>query len=140
MVAIRLPQTDPGDWAYAPGPTRPVRPQPTRRPSVAPRPGPDRATRYRRRRLAALVVSTLVVASLVAAVGYLTSFAGPGGAPASVDARPGEAYLVQPGDTLWSIAASLAPGDDPRPIVDRLREANGGSTLQAGDRLVFDVD
>jgi nucleoid-associated protein YgaU len=39
-------------------------------------------------------------------------------------------YVVQAGDTLWSIAQRLSPGEDPRPIVDALAEANG---VRAGD-------
>ena len=47
------------------------------------------------------------------------------------DVRPAVArtYVVQPGDTLWRIAARVAPGADPRPVVDDLAQANG---LQAG--------
>jgi Tfp pilus assembly protein FimV len=52
---------------------------------------------------------------------------------------PGSEYVVQPGDTLWSIAARLAPDDDPRAVVDALRAANGGADLQVGDRLDLDV-
>ena len=46
-------------------------------------------------------------------------------------------YVVQPGDTLWSIASRLAgPGEDPRPVVDRLEEANRGlGTLMPGETL-----
>jgi Tfp pilus assembly protein FimV len=49
---------------------------------------------------------------------------------------PRVTYVVQPGDTLWSIANRVAPGQDPRPVVDRLIEANdvrGG--LRAGQEL-----
>jgi Tfp pilus assembly protein FimV len=45
-------------------------------------------------------------------------------------------YVVEPGDTLWSIARRVAPGRDPRPVVDAMVEANhlhGG--LQAGQEL-----
>lgn len=42
--------------------------------------------------------------------------------------RPAEAggrtYVVRPGDTLWSIAEGLAPGGDPRPLVDAIVRAN----------------
>lgn len=34
-------------------------------------------------------------------------------------------YVVRGGDTLWSIAERLAPGRDPRPIVDAISAANG---------------
>jgi Tfp pilus assembly protein FimV len=49
-------------------------------------------------------------------------------------------YVVQPGDTLWSIARRVAPGRDPRPVVDGMVEANdlhGG--LQAGQELSVPV-
>ena len=49
-------------------------------------------------------------------------------------------YVVQPGDTLWSIARQAAPDRDPRPVVDALVEANdlhGG--LQAGQELSIPV-
>ena len=49
------------------------------------------------------------------------------------------AYVVRPGDTLWTIAAEIAPDDDPRAVVDALREANGGAELQVGQRLDLDV-
>jgi Tfp pilus assembly protein FimV len=47
------------------------------------------------------------------------------------------AYVVQPGDTLWSIAERLAgPGADPRPLVDGIEDANGGSgIIVAGETL-----
>jgi hypothetical protein len=53
---------------------------------------------------------------------------------------PRVTYVVEPGDTLWSIARRVAPGQDPRPVVDRLIEANdvrGG--LRAGQELSIPV-
>jgi nucleoid-associated protein YgaU len=53
---------------------------------------------------------------------------------------PRVTYVVEPGDTLWSIARRVAPGHDPRPVVDGLIEANdvrGG--LQAGEELLIPV-
>ncbi len=34
------------------------------------------------------------------------------------------AYVVRAGDTLWSIAEHLAPGQDPRPVVDAIASVN----------------
>jgi LysM repeat protein len=48
--------------------------------------------------------------------------------------------VVVSGDTLWSIAQQVAPGQDPRPVVDGMIEVNdlnGG--LQAGQELVVPV-
>ena len=36
---------------------------------------------------------------------------------------------------LWSIATRLAPGDDPRPLVDELTDARGSGPLQPGERI-----
>jgi hypothetical protein len=47
-------------------------------------------------------------------------------------------YVVEPGDTLWSIARRLDPEGDPRPIVHRLSEQTGGAGLQPGQRLALD--
>jgi hypothetical protein len=38
--------------------------------------------------------------------------------------------VVQPGDTLWSIASPVARGTDVRAVVDRIRQLNG---LQSAD-------
>lgn len=48
-------------------------------------------------------------------------------------------YLVRDGDTLWSIAERLAPGDDPRPLVDAIATANGveAGALVPGSTLVI---
>jgi Tfp pilus assembly protein FimV len=48
----------------------------------------------------------------------------------------GYAYVVRPGDTLWSIASRLEPGRDPRPLVDRLSSQVRGGRLLAGSVLV----
>ncbi len=48
-------------------------------------------------------------------------------------------YVVRPGDTLWSIARTLAPGSDPRPMVDAIASANGveAGALIPGSTLVL---
>lgn len=52
-----------------------------------------------------------------------------GGLRASAHAATSEpsrvrAYVVREGDTLWSIARRLAPGTDPRRVVDQLVRTN----------------
>ena len=89
----------------------------------------------RRGRVVARVLATvLVVAMFLLVAPGLARGVGPD-RPA-----PRVTYVVQPGDTLWSIARRVAPGQDPRPVVDRLIEANdvrGG--LQAGRELSIPV-
>lgn len=90
---------------------------------------------YRRRRLAALaflVLTTVVVLLLANAV--LARSAG-GGTPTPVAGTSAAVHVVEPGDTLWSIARELDPSADVRLVVDRLAELNGGAPLQVGQRL-----
>lgn len=71
-----------------------------------------------------------------------------GGAVArSTDAGEGvalaaaNAYVVRDGDTLWSIAQRLAPGEDPRPLVDAMSSANAvdAGALVPGQTLVVPI-
>jgi Tfp pilus assembly protein FimV len=97
--------------------------------STAPRP-----TREVNRMRARVLAIALVVAGSLVVVPGLARGDGPD-RPA-----PRVTYVVEPGDTLWSIARRVAPGRDPRPVVDGLIEANdvrGG--LQAGQELSIPV-
>ena len=47
-------------------------------------------------------------------------------------------HVVQPGDTLWTIAATIDTDGDVRDTVDRLAATNGGSALEVGQRLIID--
>jgi hypothetical protein len=101
---------------------------------------PVPAAVYRRRRVGALLVvaslalvAYLVVSSLAASVGAVT------GPASAATARPGgRVHVVQPGDTVWSIARSLHPHGDIRIVVDRLEARLGGATLQPGQRVPLD--
>lgn len=148
MVAIHVPRPS-DDWAPSPAPG--VRPRPRPPVPVGPlvRRLPDRATRFRRRRLAVLVTLVVAVALAVGAARLVTGLAsiGASSGPRSVEAPGGAGpapvagvdYVVRPGDTLWSIATRIAPDDDPRVVVDALDAANGGVDLQVGDRLELDL-
>jgi len=53
--------------------------------------------------------------------------------------RGDQVYVVQPGDTLWSIASSLTDGDI-RSFVDELIDLNGTASVDVGQRLVLPAD
>jgi LysM repeat protein len=59
-------------------------------------------------------------------------------ARASSGARPERVYVVQPHDTLWSIAAKSSPGVDPRDAIWQLERRNhlAGATIVPGEKLV----
>jgi Tfp pilus assembly protein FimV len=81
-----------------------------------------------------------VLALVLVVVGFL--LIAPGLARGDGPERPAPrvTYVVAPGDTLWSIAQRVAPGQDPRPVVDGLIEANDlGGGLQAGQELSIPV-
>ena len=116
-----------------------VAPRASAPPASLRRPGRVPASTYRRRRAVAAGLVVLAVLAVSAALGML------GGGPLPVPERPassgtlpvpgGPVYVVQQGDTFWSIARRLDPEGDPRPIVDRLVAAHGGTTLYVGERL-----
>ena len=59
-------------------------------------------------------------------------------ATAQVEGPATVAVTVQPGDTLWGIAAAIDPGADPRALIAEIRELNGlaQSGLVPGQVLV----
>jgi Tfp pilus assembly protein FimV len=72
-----------------------------------------------RRRLAILVAALAVVVGVIL---------GGGSGGTAVASKPGapRAVVLQPGDTLWSIATEFAPdGIDPRSYVHALEQLNG---------------
>jgi len=88
----------------------------------------------RRRRLTLLVV---IAALLVVAASWLD-----GGSAVPTQARPTpleaseqSVYVVQAGDTLWSIARRLDPPGDIRATVDALVERHGSVSVSVGDRI-----
>jgi hypothetical protein len=67
---------------------------------------------------------------------WLAGAAMGGTEPASVPVRH---HVVAEGETLWGIARSLVgPQGDPRPLIDRIRRANGlgSGMLLEGQSLV----
>jgi nucleoid-associated protein YgaU len=96
------------------------RPVPARR-TVAGRP---RAARLRLTRRARRLATVLGLAAGVA----LGSWAGPlvsGGAEGDLRLAGVASVVVEPGDTLWSIATSLGGEGDVRAVIDEIQELNG---------------
>ena len=107
------------------------------RPRSARRP-PARAVFRRRRLCAALLGLGLVLTMARAAVAF------DGSTLATSGRRPHvQTVVVQPGDTLWSIAravrspAAAQRGDDVRPLVDALAAQRHGRPLEVGETIVL---
>ncbi len=63
---------------------------------------------------------------------------GSAAAPAAIAAARGEAiYVVQPGDTLWSIASRFDHGGDPRPLAEALARETGSAVVVPGERIAI---
>lgn len=109
----------------------------------------DMAVVYRRRRIVVAILAAVLTVAASAGIRSLAS-RGDGAAPVSA-VTPGAAigvdvsgafvvsegvYVVQPGDTLWSIASSLTDGSI-RSYVADLIELNGGASIDVGQLLVL---
>ncbi len=129
---------EPGDSGTA-RPVHAVRPRPgaihgaKHRPSAA-SPRPVRLTR--RGRVVAAVLATLVAGGLCVA-GATAAQATSGAASSHGAAGGAERIVVQPGDTLWSIAKSADPGADTQTIVQEMLQVNRltGPDIAPGQRL-----
>jgi LysM domain len=79
-----------------------------------------------------------VLAFVLVAVAVYAAF-GLGRASAGGPAAPAHAasVIVQPGDSLWTIAVRAVPGSDPRDVVGELRSINhlSSADLAVGQRL-----
>jgi LysM repeat protein len=89
-------------------------------------------TYVRRRRTVAIAV----VALLTVLLSPLAASAIRPGEPARPPAQ--RTVVVQPGDTLWSIAQRVRPAADPRETVAAIQDANGidAGSLQPGRSIV----
>jgi len=87
--------------------------------------------RRRRTMLAVLGLFALGLALPLGGTGGHSHATGsaPAGTPNAV------AYTVQPGDSLWSIAARVDPSADPRPLVAKLAAQIGSDTVQPGEQI-----
>ena len=91
---------------------------------------------YRRRRFLALLAVTVMIVGIALAAGVsLTSFSTAPAAAASDTTPP--VHVVLPGDSYAAIAADLG-AVNPVAAGEQLRIANGDSELTVGQRLVVD--
>ncbi len=90
------------------------------------------ALRLTRRGRLAIVTTVLAVAAAASLATGSVSLAGTASAPVPV-----RHVVVEGGDTLWSIAADVAPGADRRDTVAEIIELNAlsGSGVRAGQQL-----
>ena len=102
---------------------------------------PSRRVAIRRRRVLASVALVIVVLLLQLAVHAASTWLGDGSLavpePRPAAAAAGAVYVVQPGDTLWTLARRAQPEGDLRPLVGRLAAAQDGEALRAGQRIVL---
>ena len=91
---------------------------------------------YARRRMMALLCLVAIVLVLFVGTGQVV--ANRGGAPASASAiRPATVYVVQAGDTLWSIGERFHGRASLTDYVDELISVNGGTHIQPSQALTL---
>lgn len=117
-------------------PAAPVAASPTaQRPARGTTPAPLRLTRRGRAVLALLAF--VVASALSVGLGVSLGLSAPAGAAGET-----VAVTVQPGDTLWVLAAGVAgPGEDVRDVVAEIAELNALRThdLSAGQQVLVPV-
>lgn len=109
-------------------PRRPGRPRPG---------GSIRLTRRGRLVLLAVLVGLVFAVASVGRVSLLA--AGPDSGSAGPVATH---WVVQPGETLWQVAVTVAPDEDPREVVARIIELNAlpDASVYAGQTLLVPAD
>jgi len=87
-----------------------------------------------RRRRTLLAVIGLLLIALALPLSGTGGYSHPAGSAPAGNQGP-FVYTVQPGDSLWSIAARLDPSADPRPLVAKLAAQTGSDTVRSGERI-----
>lgn len=126
MTTTTITRPQPAPAAMSPRPSRRVAVTPAAR---ARRTGPVRLTRRGRVLIVLLALGLLLIVGF--AVGRVSS---------SHAATAGTVTtVVQPGETLWSIAARVAPERDTRVVISQIRAVNhlSNASVQVGQRLVL---
>jgi Tfp pilus assembly protein FimV len=93
--------------------------------------------RTRQRRTAAALVVAGAVALLCLPIASLAGrpLAAHPATAAGVPSAGTLTYVVQPGDTLWSIASRFDANGDPRALAEQLQAQTGSATVVPGERL-----
>lgn len=97
-----------------------------------------RLTRRGRIVVAALITAGVVlVAALAWLAGTARAEASGSGSPASAVYHSLRSVVVEPGESLWTIAAQADPAGDPRTVMQEIIDINAlhGTTVQPGQRL-----
>jgi LysM domain len=116
------------DWAW------PDVREPEREPSAGSASRRRASIPVRRRRTLLVLTAFLLVGVLALPLGGAGGFShAPGSAPAGTG-HPA-AYVVRPGDTLWSIAERVDPTGDPRPLVAQMQAQLGTDTVVPGEQV-----
>ncbi|MCH7790366.1 MAG: LysM peptidoglycan-binding domain-containing protein [Acidobacteria bacterium] len=90
---------------------------------------------YLRRRVVLGLVLAVVAVGLFVSIATISTAGADRTDGSPVFAGEPASYIVQPGDSLWSIAEELAPNADRRAVVDALADVSGGASLQPGQRI-----
>ncbi|HEY4151959.1 MAG TPA: LysM peptidoglycan-binding domain-containing protein [Pseudolysinimonas sp.] len=93
-----------------------------------------RITRRGRAVLTLLIAVPLAIAAAVTGIGSLAAAAGTEGSTATF-----QYVTVEPGESLWQVAESVAPTADPRDVIADIESLNnlGSGEVQAGQRLAI---
>ena len=132
---VRKPEMGLDEWERRAPRRAPQRPVQARRVRARPR---TRLTRRGRIVVSALVIGAMLLVAVLAWMGGATRAEAAGsGSPPSAVYRNLAKVVVQPGESLWTIAAQAEPAADPRNVVQQIIDLNalGGSSIQPGERL-----
>jgi LysM repeat protein len=124
-------QTVLGDW-------KPDRSRPSAQPEELPRDTRSDRSTARRVSLTRRGRVVLVVVLLALALAAFTMVGDPAASTAAPHHANSPTVVVQPGQTLWDIAAEAAPASDPRDVVAEIVELNhltSPGTIRAGQPL-----
>lgn len=86
-----------------------------------------------------------MISAPIAAAVFFGVVAGGEALASRADSAPAGEFstiVVEPGDSLWSIAVDVAPGSDPRDVIDEIVRLNAlnSSSVDAGQRISIPVD